>query len=92
MKIKGKKIAFGITSPFYTFKYIIIEIERIVKDGGIVIPIMSTYAYSADTKYGKAKNFVNKIENITNRKIINSVGEAEEVEADIMVIAPCSRK
>ena len=40
--------------------------------------------------------FIKKIEEITNKKIINKIEEAEIIGAkhltDIMVIAPCSRK
>ncbi len=53
---------------------------------------MSQNAYTTDSKFGTAKDFIKKIEEITNNKIINSMSEAEEIEADIMIIAPCSRK
>lgn len=92
MKLKGKKIAFGLTSCFYTFKNTINEIRKLVLDGAEVIPIMSIGAYTTDTKYGKAVDFIKKIENITGKKVINDMGEAEKVNSDIMVIAPCSRK
>ncbi len=92
MKLKGKKIAFGLTSSFYTFKHTINEIRKLVLDGVEVIPIMSSGAYTTDTKYGKAIDFIKKIEDITGKKVINSMGEAEKVDSDIMVIAPCSRE
>ena len=92
MKIRGKKIAFGLTSSFYTFKDTIAEIDKIVRAGGRVIPIMSFGAYTTDTKYGKAIDFIDKIEDVTKNKIIITMDDAEKVEADIMAIAPCSRK
>ncbi len=92
MKIRGKKIAFGLTSSFYAFKNTILEIEKIIKLGGEVIPIMSNGAYTTNTKFGTASDFINKIESITKRKVICSMSEVEEVEADIMIVAPCSRQ
>lgn len=92
MKIKNKKIAFGLTSAFYTYKATISEIKKIVSDGGEVYPIMSFGAYTTDSKFGKAIEFVNKIEDITRKKIIINMQEAEEIESDVLVIAPCSRK
>ena len=92
MKLKNKKIAFGLTSSFYTYKATINEIKKITSEGGEVFPIMSVGAYTTDSKYGKAKDFIKKIEDITNNKIINTMQEAEEVDSDILVIAPCSRK
>lgn len=92
MKLKGRKIAFGLTSSFYTFKATLIEMKKIIAEGGEVFPIMSNGAYTTDSKFGNATDYIKKIEEITNKKIVNSLEEAEEVETDIMVIAPCSRK
>lgn len=96
MELKCKKIGFCFTGSFYAFKNTIDEIKRIMKKGGEVVPIMSYYAYSTNTKFGKAKDFVNEIEKITGKKIIHTMQEAEYLfnynELDIMVIAPCSRK
>ena len=62
--------------------------------GAEVIPIMSFNAYNTDTKFGKAKDFINDIEQITSKKIINTIVDAEPIGpkkmTDIMVIAPCS--
>lgn len=92
MKLKNKKIAFGLTSSFYAFKSTIIEMKKIVSDGGEIFPIMSEGAYTTDTKFGKAKDNIRKIEEITKRKVINTLEEAEKVKSDIMVVAPCSRE
>ena len=87
MKLKGKKIAFGLTSALYTFKRTIAEMKKIVFEGGEVIPIMPINTYN-NTKYNIEFDFINDIENITGRKIITCDKEAEEVEADILIIAP----
>ncbi len=96
MELKGKKIGFCLTGSFYTFKNTIDEIKKIIKRGGEIIPIMSYYAYHTDSRFGKAKDFVNEIENITGNKVIHTMQEAEYIsnyyELDIMIIAPCSRK
>ena len=92
MKLKNKKIAFGLTSSFYAFKATIIEMKKIISEGGEIFPIMSKGAYTTNSQFGNAADYIRKIEYITKKKIINGMEEAEEVEADIMVIAPCSRK
>lgn len=88
MKLKDKKIAFGLTSTFYAFPNTIVEIKNIIHEGGEVIPIMPIETYYADKK---SENFIKDIEKITNKKIIIDEVEAEKIEADIIVIAPCSR-
>ena len=70
--------------------------KELLKQGAKIIPIMSYNSYSFDTKFGKAKDFIEKIEDITGEKIIRTIQGAEPIGpkklTDIMVIAPCSRK
>ena len=94
MEVKNKKIGFALTGSFCTFKKTIPKMKELVKKGAEVIPIMSYNSYSMDTKFGKAKEFIEQIENITNKKIIHTIQDAEPIGpkklTDIMVIAPCS--
>ena len=53
---------------------------------------MYTISHSTNNKFGNVNEFVNKIESITNKKIISNMEEVEDLDADIMIIAPCSRK
>ena len=70
--------------------------KELIGKGAEIVPVMSYNAYSMDTKFGKAKDFIEQIENITGKKIIHTIQEAEPIGpkkmTDIMVIAPCSRK
>lgn len=96
MLLVGKKIGFALTGSFCTFEKTIPQISRLVEEGADILPIMSFNSYNIDSKYGKAKDFIEKIENITGKKIIHSIEEAEPIGpkrlTDVMVIAPCSRK
>ena len=55
---------------------------------------MSFNSYNLDTKFGKSQDFINEIEEITGKKIIHTIQEAEPIGpkrlTDIMVVAPCS--
>lgn len=96
MEVKGKKIGFVLTGSFCTFKKTIPKIKELIKKGAEVIPIMSFNSYNTDTKFGKAEDFIKEIEEITNKKIIHTIKDAEPIGTkkmtDIMIIAPCSRK
>lgn len=96
MEVKGKKIGFVLTGSFCTFKKTIPKIKELIKKEANIIPIMSFNSYKLDTKFGKAKEFINEIENITSKKVIHNIEDAELIGAkkmtDIMIIAPCSRK
>ena len=94
MLLSDKKIGFALTGSFCTFKSIIPEIKNIIDHGGKILPIMSFNAYNTDTRFGKAEDFINEIENICNNKIIHTIEDSEPIGpqelTDVMVIAPCT--
>lgn len=94
MKLKGKKVGFVLTGSCCTFKNTILQIENIMKEDAEVIPIMSNHAYEMDTKFGTASDFINQIENITKKKIIHTIQDAEPIGpknmTDIMIVAPAT--
>lgn len=94
MKLKGKKIGFILTGSFCTFNKAIEQMENLKKQEADIIPIMSYNSYELDTKFGKAKEFINKIETISGKSIIHTIQDAEPIGpkhlTDIMLIAPCS--
>ena len=94
MQLINKKIIFGLTSSQFAFEKTISQILKINKAGADIIPVMSYDAYNIDTKFGKAKDFIKKIEDISLKKIIHTSEEIEGFnkfnEIDIMIIAPCS--
>lgn len=94
LNLEGKKIGFALTGSFCTFKNTIEQIKEIVKLGGDVLPIMSFNAYSINSKFGNAKDFIEKIKSITGKDIICTIENAEPIGpkkmTDIMIIAPCS--
>ena len=59
-----------------------------------VVPIMSFNAYNTDTRFGTHTEWIDKIEKLCERKIINTISGAEplgpKVSLDALVIAPCT--
>ena len=96
MLLVGKKIGFALTGSFCTFEKTIPQISKLIEEGAEVLPIMSFNSYNTDSKFGKAKVFIERIETITGKKIIHTIEDAEPIGpknlTDIMVVAPCSRK
>ncbi len=94
MNFDDIKIGFVLTGSFCTFSKTIPKIKELVNKGANVLPIMSFNAYNMDTKFGKATDFINEIENITKNKIIHTIQDAEPIGpkklTDIMVVAPAS--
>lgn len=96
MLLEDKKIGFALTGSFCTFKKTIPQISKLIEEGAEILPIMSFNSYNINSRFGESKEFIKNIEEITNKKIINTIEEAEPIGVkrltDIMVIAPCSRK
>ena len=59
-----------------------------------MLPIMSNNSYTMDTKFGKAQDFIDEIEEITGRKILHTIQEVEPLGPkdmlDIIVVAPAT--
>ena len=83
MNIEGKKIGFVMTGSFCTFKKTIDELKKIVELKANVVPIMSENSYTMDTKFGRAKDFIDEIEGITE-----PIGPKNML--DILVVAPAT--
>lgn len=96
MLLVGKKIGFALTGSFCTFEKTIKQLEKLIEEGADILPIMSFNSYNLNSKFGNAKEFIDRIESLTGKKIINTIQEAEPIGpknmTDIMIIAPCSRK
>jgi dipicolinate synthase subunit B len=97
LELSGKKIGYCFTGSFCTFRKSIDEMKKLVKEKkAIIFPIMSYNSYNLDTKFGKAQDFINEIEEITGNKIIHSIQDAEPIGPkdmfDILIVAPCTRK
>jgi len=87
-------IGYAICGSFCTFSQIIPEIINLKKSGYDILPIMSNSAYSTDTRFGKASDFITKIEEITENQIIHTIVGAEPIGPkallDALIIAPCT--
>jgi dipicolinate synthase subunit B len=94
VELRGKKIGFGITGSYCTFAAVLPEIQGLVEAGAVVMPIMSEAAATVDTRFGKAQDFVNQIEQTCGQKLITTITEAEPIGPrrllDLLIVAPCT--
>lgn len=94
MDLKGKKIGLAMTGSFCTFSTVIDQARELLKRGAEIVPIMSFNSYEMNTRFGTAEDFINIIEDLSGRKVINTIQDAEPIGpkhlTDIMLVAPCS--
>ncbi|WP_053362170.1 dipicolinate synthase subunit B [Bacillus sp. FJAT-27251] len=92
MSLKGKRIGFGLTGSHCTYDAVFPEIEKLVKEGAEVVPVVSYTVQSTDTRFGNGEDWVKRIEELTGNNVINSIVKAEPLgpkqPLDCMVISP----
>ncbi len=90
----GKTVGFAMCGSFCTFSKTVPQIKNLVSSGYNVLPIMSENAYSTDTRFGKAEEFISEIERITQNKVFHTIKEVEPIGpkkmCDVLIIAPCT--
>lgn len=92
--MKKATVGFAFCGSYCTFSKVLKQFELLSELGYDLIPIMSENAYFTDTRFGKAKDFADKIEGISGKKIISTISGAEPIGpkkmCDILVVAPCT--
>ncbi|MGI6746408.1 MAG: dipicolinate synthase subunit B [Acutalibacteraceae bacterium] len=88
-------VGFALCGSYCTFKKVIAQLEILAQDKDlIIVPIMSENAYSLDTRFGTAKDFVKEVEELTKNKVLHSLNEVEPIGPknllDALIIAPCT--
>ncbi len=94
MSLDGIRIGFCMTGSFCTFEKAFAAAQRLVSEGAQLIPVMSFNAASISTRFGTAKENIERLESIAGRKVICTIEEAEPIGpkkmCDVMVVAPCT--
>jgi len=94
MSLNNIKIGFALTGSFCTFNKVFQEIEKLVSEGAEVYPIVSESVNKYDTRFGRVDEWKQRLEEITGKKAISSITEAEPIGPksllDILIVAPCT--
>ena len=90
----NNRAGFALCGSFCTLAKAVAEMEHLKEEGWDLYPIMSPIVYGTDTRFGKAADFRDRIQNICGREIIHEIKDAEPIGPkkllDILVIAPCT--
>ena len=94
MSIENLNIGVGITGSYCTFKDMLELLSKLKEKGANVTPIMSYNAYENDTRFGTASDYISKIEQICNHRVLNSIVDVEPIGPkkllDILLVLPCT--
>ena len=88
-----KTLGFALCGSFCTFEKAVQQMEILSRSYNI-LPIMSQNAYSTDTRFGKAREWVRRVEEITGSPVIHTMVQAEPIGpkglVDVLAVAPCT--
>lgn len=94
MSLQGLSIGIGLTGSHCTFDQVIPRVEEMVNQGAQVYPYMSPEASQADTRFGAAAEWKERIARVTGKEPVTTMVGAEPVGPqgllDVMVIVPCT--
>ncbi len=94
MNADSIRLGFAFTGSFCTMRVATDTLRAVKEKGYDIFPIMSETVYSTDTRFGRCKDFIDEIEDITEKRIISTVTAAEPIGPkkliDALVIAPCT--
>lgn len=87
-------LGFALCGSFCTFKSTIEIMKRLSENNFDIVPIMSFNASEISTRFGKCEDFINEIENISGKRVIKSILDAEPIGPkkilDALLIEPCT--
>ncbi len=87
-------IGYAFCGSFCTHKKSIEMLEKIIKSGYDVQPIMSETVYNTNTRFGNASELIEKVVEMCGREVIHTIVQAEplgpKVKLDALIISPCT--
>lgn len=89
-----KNIGIALTGSYCTYEKVFDAIENLARTGANLFSIFSDHASSTDSRFGECNDFLQRAEEITGKKPIITIPDAEPIGPksmlDILVIAPCT--
>lgn len=86
-------LGYAMCGSFCTHSESLAILKELSKEFEIV-PIFSFNTYNTNTRFGEASTLIEKVESITNKKIVHSIDGAEpfgpSIPLDGMIISPCT--
>ncbi len=92
--MKDITLGYAFCGSFCTVKQSLSALRELSRQDINIQPIMSEIVYSTDTRFIKADELKQEVEEICGRKIIHNIPSAEPIGPknllDIIVVAPCT--
>ena len=94
MKLENKRIGVAMTGSFCTFAKAIKGIKILVEEGAEVQTIFSDSAQTINSRFGRAKDFIHEVTEITGQEPMLTIEQAEVIGPtgcfDLLLMLPCT--
>lgn len=94
MTLKDKTVGLALTGSFCTYSKVFPQMEMLIDMGAQVQTIFSNNSQVIGSRFGKSEDFKKRAEEITGRKPIYTIEEAEPIGPqgymDVLIILPCT--
>ncbi len=94
MDLNEKTVGFALTGSFCTLDQVLVEMEKLKKEGANIVPIISEAVSRTDTRFGKARDWKERIKEITGKEPIETIKDVEPIGPssllDVLLVAPCT--
>ena len=92
--MRHERLGFALCGSFCTHKEVLGVLAELCREYETVLPIVSQACQTTDTRFGRAEDFLARVEELTGHKPIDSIQAAEPIGPkqllDVLVIAPCT--
>ena len=91
--MEKKRLGLALCGSYCTYEKLFAALPRL-KEQYDLIPILSDTAAETDTRFGRAADHIRRLAEITGRRVITTIAEAEPLgpkePMDALLIAPCT--
>lgn len=88
------RAAFAVCGSFCTLGAVAAQAEQLVRQGWELLPVMSFAAARLDTRFGRASEWKERLEQLTGHPVLDSLQAVEPLGpkrlAEALIIAPCT--
>lgn len=92
--MKDITLGYALCGSFCTISQSVAALEKLCRYDIKIKPIMSEIVYKTDTRFGKAQELIEKVQELCQSEIIHDIVGAEPIGPknllDIIVVAPCT--
>ena len=87
-------LGYAFCGSFCTIDKSLRELEKLSREDIRIVPIMSEIVYKTDTRFGKAADLIERVEDICRAKVIHDITGAEPIGPkgllDVIAVCPCT--